>query len=131
MNLVFILFCLFIFVSSFLVILSVHAIYSVLSLILVYIFVAIIFMFLGAEFLSLLLFIIYVGAISIMFLFIVMLLDLRVLEMHNAFYSYLPISGFIGSFFFICFMYFFFFDFNNSIANFINFFFHLIILTFG
>lgn len=44
--------------------------------------------------------IVYVGAISILFLFVVMMLDLRVVELHSTFFNYLPIGSFIGILFF-------------------------------
>ena len=57
-------------------------------------------MFLGAEFISLLVLIIYIGAIAILFLFVIMMLNLRIIEVYNAFFNYLPIGSLI-SFFFI------------------------------
>lgn len=44
--------------------------------------------------------IVYVGAISILFLFVVMMLDLRIVELYSTFFNYLPIGSFIGVLFF-------------------------------
>jgi NADH-quinone oxidoreductase subunit J len=81
---------------SFFVILVRNPIISVFFLILVFFFSVLIFLFLGAEFLALLLLIVYVGAISILFLFVVMMLNLRVVELIDVFLNYLPIGGTIG-----------------------------------
>jgi len=65
----------------------------------------VIFILLGAEFLAIAVLIIYVGAISILFLFVVMLLNLRILELYSSFYHHIPIGGFIGLFFFFVFLF--------------------------
>jgi len=54
---------------------------AVVSLISTYLLVAILFITLGAEFISILLIIVYVGAISVLFLFVVMMLNVRMLEL--------------------------------------------------
>jgi NADH-quinone oxidoreductase subunit J len=56
-------------------------------------------MLLGAEFISLLILIIYIGAIAILFLFVIMMLNLRIIEVYNAFFNYLPIGSLIAFFF--------------------------------
>jgi NADH-quinone oxidoreductase subunit J len=86
--------------SSIFAILSVNPVQSVLYLILVFLQAAMLFMFLGAEFISLLILIVYVGAISTLFLFIIMMLNLRIVEAHSTFFNYLPVGSFIGLFFF-------------------------------
>jgi NADH-quinone oxidoreductase subunit J len=58
------------------------------------------FILLGAEFLALLLLIVYVGAISILFLFVVMMLNLRLVEIYGDLYGYLPVGALIGFLFF-------------------------------
>lgn len=62
-------------------------------------------MVLGAEFLAVLVIIIYLGAISILFLFVVMMLNLRIMDLYSSFYNYLPVGSFIGLFFFFEFIY--------------------------
>jgi len=64
----------------------------------------VIFILLGAEFLAIAVLIIYVGAISILFLFVVMMLNLRILELYSSFYHHIPIGSFIGFFFFFVFL---------------------------
>jgi len=88
-----------IFFCSSCVIISNSPIQSILFLILVFLFSAILFMLLGAEFISLLILIVYIGAIAILFLFVIMMLNLRVVEVYNAFFHYLPIGSLIAFFF--------------------------------
>src|SRR5690606_18967242 len=78
---------------------------SVYFLVLVFSFSSMLFIILGAEFLAILVIIIYVGAISILFLFVVMMLNLRIMELYSTFYNYLPIGSFIGLFFLFEFIY--------------------------
>jgi len=77
------------------VIFSRNPIQSVLFLILVFIVTICFFFLLGAEFLSLVFLIIYVGAIAVLFLFVVMMLNIKTLELNESFLKYLPISLFI------------------------------------
>ena len=64
--------------------------------------------------------IVYVGAISILFLFVVMMLDLRTVELHSTFFNYLPIGSFIGVLFFLEILYLVLNDFSLSNLNFLN-----------
>lgn len=57
---------------------------------------AVLFLLLGAEFFALLLFTVYIGAIAILFLFVIMMLDLRLAELHGSAYYHLPLGGAIG-----------------------------------
>lgn len=83
------------------VILSKNTMHSVLFLVVVFFLSALLLLIVGAEFLAIILLIVYVGAISILFLFVVMLLNLRVVELHNTFLNYLPIGSFVGFYFFL------------------------------
>tara|TARA_B100000749_G_scaffold280523_1_gene277092 strand:- start:104 stop:472 length:369 start_codon:yes stop_codon:yes gene_type:complete len=103
--------------SGFLTIMSVNAIYSVFFLILCFIFSSIIFLFFGAEFIALLLLVIYVGAISILFLFVIMMLNLRIVELYNTFLNYLPVGAFFGFFLFVEVFYFLSMEFFSSSIN--------------
>ena len=85
--------------------------YSLVKLPCYYSLTASFFMLLGAEFLAILVFIIYIGAISILFLFVIMLLNLRTIELYNTFFNYLPIGSFIGLLFFFEIFYIFSLDF--------------------
>src|SRR3546814_8349772 len=101
----FFLFFFLIIICSLAVIISHNPVQSVYFLILVFAFSSILFIILGAEFLAVLVIIIYVGAISILFLFVVMMLNLRIMELYSNFYNYLPIGRFIGLFFLFAFFY--------------------------
>ena len=83
------------------VILSKNSLFSILFLALVFILVSVLFFIIGAEFLAILLLVIYSGAMILLFLFIVFLLNLRSVELFNSFMSYLPIGISIGCFFLI------------------------------
>jgi NADH-quinone oxidoreductase subunit J len=96
-----ILFSLLIIIQSLLIIYLKDAVISVLFLINVFLVTSLLFLIIGAEFLSILLVIVYVGAVSVLFLFVIMLLNLRIVEIYNTFINYLPLGLFIGIFFFL------------------------------
>lgn len=83
------------------VIFSKNSLFSILFLALVFILVSILFFIIGAEFLAILLLVIYSGALILLFLFIIFLLNLRSVELFNSFMFYLPIGIAIGCFFLI------------------------------
>jgi NADH-quinone oxidoreductase subunit J len=86
--------------SAFLVILSKNPVHSVLFLILTFCNATGILLIFGVEFLSIILIIIYVGAVAVLFLFVVMMLDIKVLnQKFKEKVVYLPISLLIGSIF--------------------------------
>ena len=88
--------------SAILVIRSNNAIYSVLFLILVFVNMTGLLLISEIEFLSIMLIIIYVGAIAILFLFVVMMLDIHYLPQNiNEKLGYLPLTFFIGFLFLI------------------------------
>ena len=89
--------------SSFLMILSNNAIYSVFFLISIFINTSIIFILFNVDFLGIFLLLVYVGAIAILFLFIVMMLNIKKIENENNTYLILGFS--IFSIFFIHFIY--------------------------
>ena len=82
--------------SVFMVVHSANPIHSVLFLILVFCNSAGIVLLLKAEFLAMVFVVVYVGAIAVLFLFVVMMFDLRQTELQNFYISYLPIGCFIG-----------------------------------
>jgi NADH-quinone oxidoreductase subunit J len=98
------------------VILVKNPVVSVLFLIMVFFCSVLILIFLKAEFLGLLMLIVYVGAISILFLFVIMMLNLRIVELLDIFLHYFPIGSIIGFVFFV--EVFFFFKSNFSIDSF-------------
>ena len=86
-------------ILSFLVIVTKNAITSVLYLIGVYILTSFLFLIVGAEFLSIILVIIYVGAVAILFIFVIMMLNIRIVEVYNTLINYLPIGILIAGFY--------------------------------
>ena len=53
-------------------------------------------MLLGAEFLAMILIVVYVGAVAVLFLFVVMMLDVDFVELRQGFLNYLPVGGLVG-----------------------------------
>jgi len=82
--------------SSFFIIFSRNTIVSMLALIWCFLLTGSIFLLLGADFLAFTIIIVYGSAISILFLFVVMLLNLRTAEIYHLNYSYLPLAIFIA-----------------------------------
>jgi len=82
--------------SAFMVVLSRNPVHSVLFLILCFFNSAGIFLLLGAEFLAFILVIVYVGAVAVLFLFVVMMLDVEFKSITSTVISYLPIGMTIG-----------------------------------
>ncbi len=82
--------------SGLMVIAARNPVHSVLFLILAFVNAAGLFLLLGAEFLAMLLIIVYVGAVAVLFLFVVMMLDVDFAELKQGFLQYLPIGGLIG-----------------------------------
>jgi NADH-quinone oxidoreductase subunit J len=73
-----------------------NPVHAVLFLILAFFNAAGLFMLLGAEFIAMILIIVYVGAVMVLFLFVVMMLDVDFAELRAGFAKYLPIGGLIG-----------------------------------
>ena len=82
--------------SGVMVIGSRNPVHSVLFLILAFFNAAGLFVLLGAEFLAMILVIVYVGAVAVLFLFVVMMLDINFVELRQGFLQYLPIGALIG-----------------------------------
>jgi NADH-quinone oxidoreductase subunit J len=82
--------------SAFMVIASRNPVHSVLFLILAFVNAAGLFLLLGAEFLAMILIVVYVGAVAVLFLFVVMMLDVDFAELRQGFLNYLPIGGLIA-----------------------------------
>ena len=78
--------------SSLLVIFANNTVHSVLWLILTFFSVAGFFILVGAEFLALLLMIVYVGALAVLFLFVVMMLNINEVLVKEGFLKYFPLS---------------------------------------
>jgi NADH-quinone oxidoreductase subunit J len=82
--------------SAFMVIAAKNPVHSVLFLILAFVNAAGLFILLGAEFLAMILVIVYVGAVAVLFLFVVMMLDVDFAELRQGFLQYLPIGALVG-----------------------------------
>jgi len=82
--------------SAVMVISARNPVHSVLFLILAFANSAGLFVLLGAEFLGMVLVVVYVGAVAVLFLFVVMMLDINITELRQGFLQYLPIGGLIG-----------------------------------
>src|SRR5262245_1315311 len=82
--------------SAFMVIAARNPVHSVLFLILTFVNAAGLFMLLGAEFLAMILIVVYVGAVAVLFLFVVMMLDVDFVELRQGFLNYLPVGGLVG-----------------------------------
>ncbi|MCG8505006.1 MAG: NADH-quinone oxidoreductase subunit J [Sphingomonadales bacterium] len=82
--------------AGLMVISSRNPVHSVLYLILAFFNSAALFVLMGAEFLAMILLIVYVGAVAVLFLFVVMMLDINFVELRKGALRYLPIGALIG-----------------------------------
>jgi len=83
--------------SAVMVVTSRNPVHSVLFLILAFVNAAGLFVLLGAEFLAMILIVVYVGAVAVLFLFVVMMLDVDFAELREGFLSYLPVGALVGA----------------------------------
>ncbi|MGH6673228.1 MAG: NADH-quinone oxidoreductase subunit J [Xanthobacteraceae bacterium] len=83
--------------SAVMVVTARNPVHSVLFLILAFVNAAGLFVMLGAEFLAMILIVVYVGAVAVLFLFVVMMLDVDFAELRHGFLSYLPVGALIGA----------------------------------
>ena len=82
--------------SAVMVISARNPVHSVLFLILTFFNAAGLFVLLGAEFLAMILVLVYVGAVAVLFMFVVMMLDINFVELRQGFLQYLPLGAIIG-----------------------------------
>ena len=87
--------------SAFMVIGSRNPVHSVLFLILAFVNAAGLFLLMGAEFLAMILIVVYVGAVAVLFLFVVMMLDVDFAELRQGALQYLPVGAMIGLIFLV------------------------------
>jgi NADH-quinone oxidoreductase subunit J len=85
--------------SAVMVIAAKNPVHSVLYLILAFVNAAGLFVLMGAEFLAMILIVVYVGAVAVLFLFVVMMLDVDFAELKQGALQYLPIGMLIGGIF--------------------------------
>ena len=83
--------------SAAMVVVSRNPVYSVLFLILAFFNAAALFVLIGAEFIAMILVIVYVGAVAVLFLFVVMMLDINLTELRQGFLTYFPVGALIGA----------------------------------
>src|SRR5271154_3217808 len=88
-------------ISAALVITSKNPVHSVLFLILSFFNAAALFLIAGAEFLAMILVIVYVGAVAVLFLFVVMMLDIDFEELRGGFQRYAGVGATVGAVLFI------------------------------
>ena len=87
--------------SAAFVVSSRNPVHSVLFLILAFFNAAALFLLAGAEFLAMILVIVYVGAVAVLFLFVVMMLDVNFDQLREGFQRYLPIGAAVGAVLFL------------------------------
>ena len=85
--------------SAVMVIVSRNPVHSVLYLILAFVNASGLFILMGAEFLGMMLIVVYVGAVAVLFLFVIMMLDVDFVELREGFMQYLPVGLVIGGIF--------------------------------
>ncbi len=95
-DVLFSIFALMMVLSASMVIITINPIHSVLYLISVFFNATALLILLGFEFLGIILLIVYVGAIAILFLFVVMMLNIKLVELHQNLTRYIPIGLIIG-----------------------------------
>jgi NADH-quinone oxidoreductase subunit J len=78
------------------VVTSRNPVHAVLFLILAFLNAAALFVIAGAEFLAMILVIVYVGAVAVLFLFVVMMLDVDFVQLREGFQRYAPVGGVVG-----------------------------------
>ncbi len=82
--------------SALMVIGAKNPVHSVLFLILAFVNAAGLFVMMGAEFLAMILIVVYVGAVAALYLFVVMMLDVDFAELRQGFLQYLPVGALVG-----------------------------------
>jgi NADH-quinone oxidoreductase subunit J len=85
--------------SAVMVIVSRNPVHSVLYLILAFVNASGLFVLMGAEFLAMILIVVYVGAVAVLFLFVIMMLDVDFAELREGFLEYMPIGLVVGGVF--------------------------------
>jgi NADH-quinone oxidoreductase subunit J len=82
--------------AAFMVIAAKNPVHSVLFLILAFVNASGLFVLMGAEFLAMILVVVYVGAVAVLFLFVVMMLDVDFAALREGFLQYLPVGALVG-----------------------------------
>src|SRR5688500_2731434 len=87
--------------SAIMVVTSRNPVHSVLFLILAFFNASALFLIAGAEFLAMILVIVYVGAVAVLFLFVVMMLDIDFARLREGFQHYAPVGAVVGGILFL------------------------------
>src|SRR5689334_7213491 len=90
-------FALILVIAAICVITARNPVHSALFLVLAFFTAAALWMLLRAEFLAIALVLVYVGAVMVLFLFVVMMLDVNLERLREGFWSYLPLGGAVGA----------------------------------
>jgi NADH-quinone oxidoreductase subunit J len=85
--------------SAVMVVAAKNPVHSVLYLILAFVNASGLFVMMGAEFLAMILIVVYVGAVAVLFLFVVMMLDVDFAELRQGLLQYLPVGFVVGGIF--------------------------------
>lgn len=83
-------------ISALMVVSARNPVHSVLFLILTFFTTSGLFVLIGAEYLAMLLIVVYVGAVAVLFLFVVMMLDIDFVELKQGFLRYAPVGGLVS-----------------------------------
>lgn len=83
------------------IIITKNPVHSIFFLVLVFVAATGLLLLLGVEFIAMLFLVVYIGAITVLFLFVVMMLNVKIVELNERFIRYLPIGIFIGIIFLI------------------------------
>ncbi len=83
--------------ASFRVITARNPVYAALFLVLAFFQAAAVWILLRAEFLAITLVLVYVGAVMVLFLFVVMMLDINLAKLREGFWTYLPVGGLVAA----------------------------------
>ncbi|MGE4480949.1 NADH-quinone oxidoreductase subunit J [Acidocella sp.] len=100
-NIAFYLFSFILLASAVMVVTSRNPVHAVLFLILGFVNAAVLFLLAGAEFLAFILAIVYVGAVAVLFLFVVMMLDVDFTALHEGFQRYAPVGALVAFIMFV------------------------------
>src|ERR1700689_1536116 len=95
-NILFYIFAVILLASAAMVVSARNPVHSVLFLILSFFNAAALFLIAGAEFLAMILVIVYVGAVAVLFLFVVMMLDVDFIKLRGGIQRYLPVGATVG-----------------------------------
>lgn len=88
-------------INAAMIIINKNPVHSILFLVLVFVCTTALLILLGVEFIAMLFLVVYVGAITVLFLFVIMMLNVKIIELNERFIKYLPIGIFIGLIFLI------------------------------